>query len=138
MPKFNEVDWKSGACFGANTDLFYAVEEERSIKAYDYINAVRSICGACPIWKECLAYAFAHEDYGVWGGMTSMERRSISEPKKYPAQLRRARFDLEQYGITYKEIVEAYEYSGYGGSVADKSTYYGEDDSPGNRRPRER
>ena len=133
MPKFSDVNWKDGNCFGSNTDLFYAVEEERSIKAYDYINAVRTICAACPIWKECLSYAFANEDYGVWGGMTSMERRSISEPKKYPAQLRRARFDLEQYGITFDQIWEAYEHSGYGRSMENKPTDYGEDDSPGYR-----
>ena len=120
MPKFDEVKWEQGECFGTQTDLFYAVEEERSVKAYDYINAVRSICARCPIWKDCLAYAFQYEDYGVWGGMTSMERRSVSQPKKYPAQLRRARFDLEAYGLGWERIWECYERSGYGRGLENK------------------
>jgi WhiB family redox-sensing transcriptional regulator len=133
MPKFSEVNWEKGECFGTNTDLFYSVEEERSVKAYDYINAVRSICVRCPIWAECLSYAFKHEDYGVWGGMTSMERRSVSQPKKYPAQLRRARFDLEIYGLSWGRILEAYEHSGYVRSLADKPSNNREDGSTSNR-----
>jgi WhiB family redox-sensing transcriptional regulator len=87
------------------------VEEERNLKAYRYINAVRSICGRCPIFQECLTYGFGNEQYGVWGGLTTAERKAVVEPKKYPAQLRRALFDLDEYGITYDQIMEAYEHS---------------------------
>jgi len=69
-----------------------------------------------------LAYGFGHEQYGVWGGMTTLERKAIVEPKKYPAQLRRALFDLEEYGITYDTIWEAYEYSRNDGSMENKLT----------------
>lgn len=120
MPRYDEVDWSKAECWGLNTDLFYAVEEERNIKAYMYINAVRSICGRCVIQRQCLAYGFQHEQYGVWGGMTTLERRAVVEPKKYPAQLRRALFDLEAYGITYDFIREVYEYSRNDGSLENK------------------
>jgi len=137
LPKFREVDWSKAECWGINTDLFYQVEEERNAKAYIFINAVRTICSRCPIFNDCLAYGFGHEQYGVWGGMTTLERRAVVEPKKYPAQLRRALFDLEAYGITYKQIREAYEYSRNDGSVENEPTDHGENGSASYRRPRE-
>jgi hypothetical protein len=74
MPRYDEVDWDQAACRGTiYTDLLYSVEEQRSIMQYEYINALRSICGQCPIWEECLTYAMENESYGVWGGMTSIE-----------------------------------------------------------------
>lgn len=107
MPKYDEIDWSQAACKDSvYTDIFYNVEEERSIVAYEYINALRSICLACPIWKACLTYAMEHEDYGVWGGMTSVERYSFHNSDKYPNQQRRAIFAFEQAGISYVEIME--------------------------------
>jgi hypothetical protein len=88
--------------------------------------------------RDCLAYGFAHEDYGVWGGLTTMERRAMVEPKKYPSQRRRALFDLEEYGVSYEEIMEAYEYSRNDRSVENKSANDREDGASSNRRPRER
>ena len=133
MPKYEQVEWKKAECWGTNTDLFYSVEEERNIRAYMYINAVRSICARCPILRDCLAYGFANEQYGVWGGLTTLERKAVVEPNKYPAQLRRALYDLESYGITYGQLLEAYEYSRNDGSVENKSTNNREDGFTGNR-----
>ena len=107
MPKYEEVKWEKAACRGSvYTDVFYSVEEERSIAAYEYINALRSICAACPIWASCLSYAMENETYGVWGGMTSMERVSFQYPEKYPNQNRRALVALEAFGISYEQIME--------------------------------
>ena len=99
MLKFSEVKWDNAACWDSNMEMFYDVEEERNAYAYNYINAVRSICVRCPIFKECLTYAFANEKYGVWGGLTSVERKAMAEPTLYPAQRKRALDDLKQYGI---------------------------------------
>jgi WhiB family transcriptional regulator, redox-sensing transcriptional regulator len=90
MPKYQQVDWDQAECQEFDTDLFYRVEEERNQDAYQYINAVRSICGRCPIQRECLAYAFGNEEFGVWGGLTGLERRSVGDPDRYPVQLKRA------------------------------------------------
>lgn len=107
MPQYNEVDWEQAACRdSAQTDIFYAVEEARSLLAYDYINALRTICLACPIWQQCLTYAMEHEEYGVWGGMTSVERYSFKHPRKYPNQHRRAVLAFKEAGISYEQIME--------------------------------
>ena len=108
MPQYSEVDWEQAECkrLEIYTDLFYDIEEERSVNAYDHINAVRAICLSCPIWKDCLTYAFQHENYGMWGGMTSQERASIDAPLKYPNQRIRGLQALKENGITLEEIKE--------------------------------
>ena len=107
MPQYDQVKWEKAACRDfIYTDLFYTVEEQRSILQYEYINALRSICAQCPIWAECLKYAMENESYGVWGGMTSVERTSLRDPKKYPNQRARAVAELNRYGISYEQIME--------------------------------
>lgn len=122
MPFYAEVNWDQAECRGVYTDLFYRVEEERNVNAYPYIDAVRSICAKCPIWEDCLTYAIRHEQYGVWGGLTSMERKSFEQPDKYPAQRSRALLALEQYGITLDQLKECYEHTIDVGGVADQIT----------------
>jgi len=136
MPKYTEVNWELAECQGVETDLFYRIEEERNSTAYKYINAVRSICGRCPIQRDCLAYAFENETFGVWGGLTSMERRSVGEPDKYPIQLSRALQSLTMYGITYKEVKETHEHSVDVRSLANRSTNNRKDGPSDNSRPR--
>ena len=111
MPKYSEVDWDNAECRRSEiyTDLFYDIEEERSVNAYDHINAVRAICVSCPIWKDCLTYAFQHENYGMWGGMTSQERASIDDPFKYPNQRIRGLQQLKDMGISLDMIKECKE-----------------------------
>ena len=36
------------------------------------------ICGVCPVKVDCLDYAMEiREPYGIWGGLTESERRTI-------------------------------------------------------------
>ena len=136
MPKYDQVKWDKAECLEIDTELFYRVEEERNQTAYQYINAVRSICGRCPIQRDCLAYAFGNEDYGVWGGLTSLERRSMGDPEKYPIQLNRALKALQSYGISYEEVRETYEHSINVGMLADRFTYGRKNGVTDHRRPR--
>lgn len=104
MPEYREIDWEKGECFDTYNEMFYSVEEERNAYAYNFINAVRSICARCPIYNDCLTYAFKNENYGVWGGLTSVERNAMKAPNVYPAQRRRALIDLTKYGISQKQV----------------------------------
>lgn len=122
MPKYEEVNWELAECRGMYTDLFYRVEEERNVDAYFYINAVREVCARCPLWKQCFQYAYEHERFGVWGGMTSLERASFDRPEKYPIQRQRALRSLSEFGITLDNIRSAIEHTSHVGSLADKTT----------------
>jgi hypothetical protein len=37
----------------------------------------RNICASCPVLEECKAHGLAHEQYGVWGGLSPEQRRKL-------------------------------------------------------------
>ncbi|WP_239405431.1 WhiB family transcriptional regulator [Frankia sp. Cj3] len=42
------------------------------------VDKAKKICADCPVKKECLNYALrGMQAYGIWGGKTEDERRSI-------------------------------------------------------------
>lgn len=128
MPRYDQIDWEQAACLGMYTDLFYSVEEERSTHAYYYINAVRMTCARCPLWEACLTYAFNNENYGVWGGLTSLERASFRNPEKYERQRDKAQIALGALGISEERLVQIYERSRDELSMGFRSQYDGQDD----------
>lgn len=65
--------WQDHAlCAGAGLDLFFpdGTDTQRA----------KSFCNVCPVWAECLAYAIDREEaHGVWGGLTSAERKRLRQ-----------------------------------------------------------
>ncbi|GII66454.1 transcriptional regulator WhiB [Sphaerisporangium krabiense] len=72
-----EASWASrGACRGADPELFFpeAPFPEQEARA-------KAVCAACPVILECRAYAVrAGERDGIWGGLTTDERRRLRFP----------------------------------------------------------
>ena len=64
-----------GACAGAPPDdLFVEGAAQRT---------AREVCAACPVRLDCLIDALDHRIlFGVWGGTTERERRSLL--RRYP------------------------------------------------------
>jgi WhiB family transcriptional regulator, redox-sensing transcriptional regulator len=63
--------WRSAACLDSCTEKFFPAGDDRSGNA-----AAKQVCAACPVTDACLDYALDNrERFGVWGGMTEMERR---------------------------------------------------------------
>ena len=131
MPKYGEIDWEKAECREIYTDLFYSVEEERSTVAYYYIDAVRSTCAKCEIWESCLSYAFQYEAYGLWGGLTSLERASFRNPIKYARQKDRAEIALGEFGITMEMLKVVYERARNELGVDSQVAFDGENDFVG-------
>lgn len=72
--------------YAENRDLWYSDRKKGDV-AY----AVDICKGLCPVRDACARYALeAREDFGVWGGLTERERRSIHR------RARRAREQLNQ------------------------------------------
>ena len=80
--------WRArAACRGHDTDLFFPPGETG--EATEQIEEAKAICATCPVRKACLEYALAtRQEYGIWGGMTEAERRSLRRRRQ--AERRRA------------------------------------------------
>ncbi|GHC93900.1 transcriptional regulator WhiB [Streptomyces violaceochromogenes] len=70
------TEWSvHAACRTTNPDELFVQEAAQS--------RAKAVCTGCPVRTECLADALDNRvEFGVWGGMTERERRSLL--RKYP------------------------------------------------------
>jgi len=47
---------------------------------------LRAICGMCLVSSECLAFAMANDEDGIWGGTSANERRKLRRTSAWPAR----------------------------------------------------
>lgn len=66
--------WMTDAlCAETDPDIFF-VDKGQSVAP------ARSICRRCIVRTDCLMYALETEPpYGVWGGLTTAERRAVRD-----------------------------------------------------------
>lgn len=64
-------------CRGNHAHLFFPPSTfERKEDRERREARAKAICSVCPVRRECLEYALSiQEPYGIWGGLTEMERR---------------------------------------------------------------
>jgi WhiB family redox-sensing transcriptional regulator len=75
-----EARWQDfSACKGMDPTLFFGPEHAETVKEKrDRDEAAKEICVHCSVRQECLEYALENrEPYGIWGGMTELERRAL-------------------------------------------------------------
>jgi WhiB family redox-sensing transcriptional regulator len=67
-----ENGWQRlAACRGVRVELFFPPVEQDAYEA-------KAVCASCDVRTPCLEAALiAGETFGVWGGLTSQERRSL-------------------------------------------------------------
>ena len=81
------LDWRHRAlCRYEDPELFFPVGTGGP--ALLQLSEARSVCRRCPVVSECLAFALAHDEVGVWGGMSEDERREL---RRRPARAREPR-----------------------------------------------
>lgn len=70
-------NWADGAnCKGMDAELFHPRRGEPSKYA-------KAVCVGCVAVEACLHYAVSNNiKYGVWGGKSELERRTIRRTKK--------------------------------------------------------
>jgi hypothetical protein len=58
--------WKDNAeCLGLDTNLFFEkYEDDPTLRP-----GVDSICGRCPVAKQCFAVGVSSKEWGIWGGV---------------------------------------------------------------------
>ena len=71
-----------GACSGLNPRMFYPSSNHTALDDLLELKA-KEICAICDLTADCLQYALeTHEKYGIWGGKTERERRSVIRSKQ--------------------------------------------------------
>jgi WhiB family redox-sensing transcriptional regulator len=64
------------ACATADPEIFFTAGAESDAAAKQY-------CTACPVRNSCSDYALAaREEFGVWGGLTEGERKTLLSKAK--------------------------------------------------------
>src|SRR5262249_37624623 len=59
------------SCAEADPDAFFPEKGGSTRNA-------RRVCAACPVAPQCLDYALEHDEpFGIWGGMTTSQRRQL-------------------------------------------------------------
>ena len=66
------------SCAEIGTELFFADDKEDTSE----MKLARTICNSCTHKTECLEWAIAHEEVGIWGGTTGNQRRKIKRMRK--------------------------------------------------------
>ena len=75
-----EARWQDrAACKGMDPTIFFGPEYAETVKEKrDREDAAKAVCTTCPVREECLEYALdAREAYGIWGGLTELERKAL-------------------------------------------------------------
>lgn len=80
----------NGACTGYDVSLWFPYFDKETatgpiIKQVQQNSArAKRICNTCSKKTECLAYGLQHELWGIWGGFTERERKSLRRKFQIP------------------------------------------------------
>jgi WhiB family redox-sensing transcriptional regulator len=71
--------WRHAAnCTGLAPELFYPERGGAQDERARQIEQAKAVCAGCSVRPQCLAAALeAREPFGIWGGMSETERRSL-------------------------------------------------------------
>jgi WhiB family redox-sensing transcriptional regulator len=80
------MTWQDhAACLPLDPELFFPIGTTGA--AVPQIEQAKRICAQCPVMAECLEFALSsRQDYGVWGGLTEDERRSLRRSRQRRAR----------------------------------------------------
>jgi WhiB family transcriptional regulator, redox-sensing transcriptional regulator len=74
---FRSASWqRAAACRSADPDLFFPVSS--SGRSLEQEERAKAVCRTCIVRRQCLQYAIAANEEGVWGGMTEDERLRVA------------------------------------------------------------
>ena len=86
-------EWRDDAsCKKMGNTMFFQTPHNNSKKVIALIKEVKAICESCPVQKNCLDFAVKNEiKDGIWGGMTSSERKQAFPQVSVMGQRRSAK-----------------------------------------------
>ena len=80
-PVASNEEWQdSAACRMTPVELFFPPAEQE-------VEEAKAMCAICEVRQPCLEFALAAgERFGVWGGLTPQERRSLIAKRRSRAR----------------------------------------------------
>ena len=102
------MNWdEEAACRSTDPDVFFPRDDVQG-RGYD-VRAAKRVCVGCPVRTQCLEFALAARlEYGVWGGLTETERRSLRRSRQRKARrLAAAQTAVQTAGETADELARA-------------------------------
>lgn len=83
-------DWrKDAACKIMGFDLFFGGEDEPPATRISRELQAKEICKSCIVKQDCLEFAQETDCYGIWGGLTMVERRRLKLELEHEAYMKR-------------------------------------------------
>lgn len=79
-------EWREqAACLQHPAVLFFGIDDtEAPAERRAREENAKLICATCGVRSECLDYALhAREAYGIWGGLTELERKARLRAARY-------------------------------------------------------
>lgn len=74
----HDLSWQGrAACRDASPDLFCGPDGEQHPAYAARVAKAKAVCGGCPVREQCLEYALAWPQAGVWGGLDDAERQRV-------------------------------------------------------------
>lgn len=74
------MDWQESAiCRQVDPELFFPEKAQ-----HEQARLAKKVCSTCPVKAECLQ-AGMFEEYGIWGGLSNVERRQIRKRMRLAA-----------------------------------------------------
>jgi WhiB family redox-sensing transcriptional regulator len=85
-PSTSAWDWQlRGACRGMDPSIFFPAVGRRA----RHETRAKAVCEICPVLTQCRQYALdAAEPYGIWGGMSPLERALLTPHTQLTGQTR--------------------------------------------------
>ena len=79
------TNWRhQAACRDADPETFFPIDETKPNGPR--VTAAKAICSGCPVRAQCLDYALGSgQRWGIWGGLTTPERRAELRARRHAA-----------------------------------------------------
>lgn len=81
-----DTEWQGARCRGIDPNIFFTPDGKvSSLQKAKLIYRAKQICKDCPLRQRCLSLSIDnHEEFGVWGGMSEKDRRSLMKFRTNP------------------------------------------------------
>lgn len=75
--------YAKAACRGSDGDVFFPDEEDEEPETVlAKTELAKRFCGGCPVVEACRKHGVTYEEFGIWGGLTAKERRSLKRKRR--------------------------------------------------------